>query len=93
MQGIQITNPNGEELMIFFAITVYLYQLLVNLLITRRDEMQQRFCSVCGFPIWVQYRISQAGSRAVFLSRDDIRAEHLHKCPCCWKSVDINTLS
>ncbi len=79
--------------MIFFVFIVYLYQLCVNFLITRRETMQQRFCSVCGFPIWVQYRISQTGSRAVFWSRDDIRAEHIHKCPCCWKHVDINSLS
>jgi len=79
--------------MVFFAIAVYVYQRFVNYSITRRDAMQQRFCSVCGFPIWVQYRLSQSGSNAVFWSRDDIRAEHIHKCPCCWKPVDINSLS
>lgn len=79
--------------MLFFAITVYLYQLYVNLLVTRRENMQQRFCSVCGFPIWVQYRFSQSNSRVVFWSRDDMKAENINKCPCCWKSVDINTLS
>ena len=79
--------------MIFFAYTVYLYKLLVNYLTTRREKMQQRFCGVCGFPIWVQYRISKTSSNAVFWSRDDAVAENIKKCPCCWKKFDINTLS
>ena len=55
--------------------------------------MQQRFCGVCGFPIWVQYRISKTSSNAVFWTREDAVAENIKKCPCCWKQFDINTLA
>ena len=79
--------------MIFFAYAVYIYKHIVNFLMIRRDEMQQRFCSVCGFPIWVQYQISSSNSKTIFWSRDDILAEHIKRCPCCWKQFDINTLS
>ena len=79
--------------MIFFVNVVYVYQHLVNYLMTRRDKMQQRFCSVCGFPLWVQYQISSSNSKTIFWSRDDILAENIKRCPCCWKQFDINTLS
>ena len=79
--------------MIFFAYAVYIYKQLVNHLMIRRDKMQQRFCSVCGFPIWVQYQISSSNSKTIFWSRDDILAEDIKRCPCCWKQFDINTLS
>lgn len=79
--------------MIFFAHIVYVYKLLVNHLMTRSEKMQQRFCSVCGFPIWVQYRISKNNSKTVFWTREDAMAESIKKCPCCWKQFDINTLA
>ena len=55
--------------------------------------MQQRFCSVCGFPVWVQYRIHRNGSDTVFWSRNDLMAETLSKCPCCWEKIDIDMLA
>jgi len=79
--------------MIFFVNAVYIYQHFVNYLMTRRDKMQQRFCSVCGFPLWVQYQISSSNSKTIFWSRDDILAANIKRCPCCWKQFDINTLS
>jgi len=59
----------------------------------RREKMQQRFCSVCGFPVWVQYRFSRYDSEAIFWSSQDLKGEHLTKCPCCWEKIDIDTLS
>jgi hypothetical protein len=79
--------------MIFFAGCVHFYKLIVNFIVTRREKMQQRFCGVCGFPIWVQYRISQTSSKTVFWTRQDAMAENIKKCPCCWKQFDIDTLA
>jgi hypothetical protein len=66
-----------------------------NLLIKNiwRRKMQQRFCSVCGFPVWVQYRLHKNGSNTVFWSRNDLMAETLAKCPCCWERIDIDMLA
>ncbi len=57
------------------------------------EKMQKRYCSICGFPVWVQYRLFKNDSDAVFWSNEDPRAAHLTKCPCCWERFDIDMLS
>ncbi len=53
--------------------------------------MQQRFCE-CGFPVWVQYRFSGSQCRPLFWSRIDELGEHLRRCPCCFKRLNINEI-
>ncbi len=53
--------------------------------------MQERFCG-CGFPVWVQYCFSDARCQTLFWSRSDHMRENLHRCPCCFKILNINEI-
>lgn len=53
--------------------------------------MQQRYCE-CGFPVWVQYSLTEAECRMVFWATAYRRGARLRTCPCCGRLLHIDEL-
>ncbi len=54
--------------------------------------MQQRFC-VCGCDIWVQYLFPNMNCQITFKSKKIRTEDHLDKCPCCGRKLNIDFLN
>ena len=50
--------------------------------------MQKRFCT-CGFMVWVEYLLSSSNYNLRFFGQ---HGNSVSTCPCCDKSLDINSL-
>ncbi|MGD8969969.1 MAG: hypothetical protein PVG01_01070, partial [Desulfobacterales bacterium] len=54
--------------------------------------MQQRFCT-CGFPVWVQYLLSEMNCGTIFWSTVYRSGRVLTRCPSCGRALHIDDLS
>ncbi|MGA9535569.1 MAG: hypothetical protein WBR24_06640 [Desulfobacterales bacterium] len=54
--------------------------------------MQQRFCT-CGFPVWVQYLLSERNGGTIFWSTVYRTGRVLTRCPSCGRALHIDDLS
>ena len=53
--------------------------------------MQQRYCE-CGFPVWVQYRLTETECRMVFWATAYRVGNRLRVCPSCGRMLHIDDL-
>jgi len=53
--------------------------------------MQQRFCT-CGFPVWVQYLLSETTCGTIFWATIHRRSKVLTRCPSCGRALHIDDL-
>ena len=54
--------------------------------------MQQRFCT-CGFPVWVQYLLSEKKCGTIFWSTVYRNGRVLSRCPSCGRTLHIDDLN
>ncbi|MGA8020462.1 MAG: hypothetical protein WCA42_16455, partial [Desulfobacterales bacterium] len=55
-------------------------------------KMQQRFCT-CGFPVWVQYLLSERNGGTIFWSTVYRTGRVLTCCSSCGRALHIDDLS
>ncbi len=56
------------------------------------EKMQQRYCE-CGFPVWVQYHLSESECRMIFWATAYRCGTKLRTCPCCSRMLHIDDLN